>query len=213
MQELKSCPFCGAKASIQRYSSGTSGPKCAVWCDACHVGTSWLHGDDGEERVVAEWNRRTSVAARELDVEAERPAEIDLPGGATLRYEARITGAPGWLLYNSKKGNLIRAMSLNEVELIEASLAAGAARSAAQGIQPESAPVSTEQAGDARDAARYRHIKADNHRCADNTFCLFLDLDGNLLPVASADMDAEIDAAMLEAAPSPNNSPVGGKSD
>jgi len=73
----------------------------------------------------------------------------------------------------------------------------------------QAAPVSTEQAGDARDAARYRHIKADNHRCADNTFCLFLDLDGNLLPVASADMDAEIDAAMLEAAPSPNNSPVG----
>lgn len=62
---------------------------------------------------------------------------------------------------------------------------------------PERAAAPAEQAegADKRDAERYRHIKADNRKSADNTFCLFLDLNGNLLPVASADMDAEIDAA------------------
>ena len=139
------------------------------------------------------------VAARELDVEAERRGLTDEQIEEFCKSRGARWNGDYWIIEDADLHPLIRA-----------------ARSAAQSTAPSNsaefdgiAPVSTEQAGDARDAARYRHIKADNHRCADNTFCLFLDLDGNLLPVASADMDAEIDAAMLEAAPSPNNSPVG----
>ena len=138
-EELKPCPFCGAKASVQRYSSGTGGPKCAVWCDACHVGTSWLHGDDGEARVVAEWNRRAPVAARELDVEAELRDALEVYA-ESYDMMARMKGGSSTVACTSVAYDIRRNMVDAVLQVVRA------AHSAAQ----STAPVSTEQAGDAR---------------------------------------------------------------
>lgn len=67
-------------------------------------------------------------AQQPAPLQQSRPTVIKLPGYSTLRYEARTTGEPGWLLYGGSN-NLIRAMNLAEVELIEAALAS---RGAAQ---------------------------------------------------------------------------------
>lgn len=102
---------------------------------------------------------------------SERPTEINLPGYVTLRYEARTTGDPGWLLYDPSN-RLVRAMKLAEVELIEASLTAGAARQGGVTCDKSGSDIAAEgatRAGETpaelgrqvaanRDAARYRWL-------------------------------------------------------
>ena len=57
-EELKCCPFCGGKADPQRFGNRDGGASYAVWCNSCHISTPWMHGDDGEQRAIATWNRR-----------------------------------------------------------------------------------------------------------------------------------------------------------
>jgi len=54
---------------------------------------------------------------------AGRPQQITLPWGETLRYEARTTGEPGWLLY-SRDEKLISGLSRPDVGMIEATISA-----------------------------------------------------------------------------------------
>ena len=98
--------------------------------------------DDGEgayeyvQRLSYELGQSDAIAASRRATTV-RPTEIALSEGATLRYEARTTGAPGWLLY--AHGKLLRALSLDDVEVIEATIAATNAATPA--------PASAGQAG------------------------------------------------------------------
>jgi len=193
-EELKPCPFCGAKASVQRYSSGTGGPKCAVWCDACHVGTSWLHGDDGEARVVAEWNHRAPAAVRELDVEAERPGSHHL----TMENVAAVIKD----LREIADGTTERSIYSRDWVVYSGVLALIIEWLAARRAAP--APVSTEQAGDAQ-SVRNAALEAAASLC--DRFAT-----RDMHPAECAGAIRMMKKALNEmAAPSPNNSPVGGK--
>lgn len=69
--------------------------------------------------------RPAGPAVGDALVASKKPTEIKLPGYVSLRYEARTTGEPGWLLYDPSN-RLVRAMNLAETELIESSLHAHA---------------------------------------------------------------------------------------
>jgi len=233
-EELKPCPFCGAKASVQRYSSGTGGPKCAIWCDACHVGTSWLHGDDGEARVVAEWNRRAPVAARELDVEAERREFEAFLGRPMMNpeqpshYNGRDVRAAweSWQAsaarFRAESGNTKPEQSGISRELAEAApvsteQAVDAHKCTTTGVDGQkNVEVSTEQAGDA-----WIDLKQRKPRDWEK---VLVSLDNGTVTVgmrgsmgwhweeSDAPEDAEATATHWKpwpVAPSPNNSPVG----
>ena len=67
--ELKTCPFCGSEAEIERY--GTRRQSTIYQCTSCgcqlETGEEWGHG--------ADWNKRTtSLAAQDGLVEALRNA-------------------------------------------------------------------------------------------------------------------------------------------
>jgi len=137
---------------------------------------------NSEFRIVADDGTR--VAARELDVEAER-----------LEFEAHAKSK--WYAHGLESFSAISGeYTYDEAQAAwEAWLAA---RSAAQGTQADSAPVSTEQAGDAQ-SVRNAALEAAASLC--DRF-------------AARDMHAAECAGairMMKAAPSPNNSPVGGK--
>jgi len=71
---------------------------------------------------------------------ADRPQQINLPGGETLRYEARTTGEPGWLLYN-RDGKLLSGLSRPDVGMIEATIDAALAAPHGSAAPTEAAPT------------------------------------------------------------------------
>jgi len=137
------------------------------------------HGQAYQSQWLADLLAATPVAARELDVEAERRefdayvAECQTPS---------ITGED-WSPLDIRKAWLVWQ--------------ARAARSAAQ----STAPVSTEQAGDAWQVVP-KEMTMDMHVAFAEVWF------SKVRPIDDHDMQ-DAYAAMLEAAPSPNNSPVG----
>lgn len=145
------------------------------------------------------------ASARELDVEAERPVFDDPirlgedPYKEMQPYFKKIRNAAPGLEYAIAVGELIAWMNdrINKAER--------AARSAAQ----STAPVSTEQAGDAPAAHLYEWIGEEGSR-----------KKGDLIARTQSELGGNIDlyphcwkrvGALIQVAPSPNNSPVGGK--
>lgn len=51
--ELKSCPFCGGKAEIERY--GNRRQSCIVVCTQCGCR---LEGSDEDDESGSQWNKR-----------------------------------------------------------------------------------------------------------------------------------------------------------
>ena len=183
---------------------------------------------------------RALIVARELDVEAERRefevwARNEWPDGSLAGSD--IAGA-GWYYFDDRANDFWQCWQ------------ARAARSATQGTQPESAPVSTEQAGDAwisvedqlpekeclaayatpsgkvrlirAKYARKFQIEAEGDDCEteynedDDTFYIkegWLECIDNWGEYSSCYVVEGIVTHWmpLPAAPSPNNSPVGGK--
>lgn len=154
---------------------------------------------------AATYEVASTVAARELDVEAERPVFDDPirlgedPYKEMQPYFKKIRNAAPGLEYAIAVGELIAWMNdrINKAER--------AARSAAQ----STAPVSTEQAGDAPAAQLYEWIGEEGSR-----------KKGDLIARTQSELGGNIDlyphcwkrvGALIQVAPSPNNSPVGGK--
>lgn len=99
--------------------------------------------------------RRAAPARVEAAPKAAHMQEITLPDGASLRYEARTTGEPGWLLYG-RSNNLIRAASVADVEIIEATISAARSAQPAQACSAQVAsavPLSEHNARFAIDGA------------------------------------------------------------
>jgi Lar family restriction alleviation protein len=84
-EELAGCPFCGGTPASQRFGNRDGGASYAVWCDSCHISTAWMHGDDGEQRAIAAWNRRAAPAAgtvKDVDLPPlPRPLPLGWSGG------------------------------------------------------------------------------------------------------------------------------------
>jgi len=186
-EELKPCPFCGGPAELRKtpnmYMVECANAGCGSNPDVLQI----LKQD-----AIAAWNCRAPVAARELDVEAERLQTFE----QWWATPTTSTAAPYTFMHEQSA----RAAWL-------------AARSAAQSL---SAPVSTEQAGDA-----WIDLKQRKPRDWEQ---VLVSLDNGTVTVgmrgsmgwhweeSDAPEDAEATATHWKpwpVAPSPNNSPVG----
>ena len=175
------------------------------------VPDAWMVGIDVfKTRAQAERNVRDPdlapiplyrpVAARELDVEAERRRLTDEQIEEFCKSRGARWNGDYWIIEDADLHPLIRA-----------------ARSAAQGTQPKSAPVSTEQAGDAWQPIETAPEDMKSRLYLVGGFCVqgFVDAGGVL------NVQSEISPHWrkmrgkpthwmpLPLAPSPNNSPVG----
>ncbi len=166
------------------------------------VGMAWLK-EHAPERLVQ------PIAARELDVEAERREPPTLP-----RYLLDMIGEYG----------MARTDSVGQLEVQHRweTLIGGIKRyasdfaSTAQGTQADSAPVSTEQAGDARE--QVQHVTWMVGRRVGRTHALAQQIIDNLSDEAKARTsygnirDVLDTVHKMSRAPSSNNSPVGADS-
>lgn len=130
-EELKPCAQCGGDAQTDFIEGETY----IIECYQCGMRTGW---EDSPEDAIAAWNRRAPVAARELDLEAER-----------RRSQTRMgpqgdDPIPAWWynLHAAAEALADHGCEANAVDV----------RDIANNLLDQAAPVSTEQAGEKRDA-------------------------------------------------------------
>lgn len=93
--ELKPCPFCGGKASIDRGSNGTlkgiACQECFLVMEAANVYPKWHTLDD----LIARWNARADRTCR-FELEEDREKLAEKAGCGTGEFVTQDMPQPLW---------------------------------------------------------------------------------------------------------------------
>lgn len=111
-EEIQCCPFCGGDAASQRFGNRDGGASYAVWCNACHISTPWMHGDDGEQRAIAAWNQRES----KQNSSSNSSSNCAAPAAGTEKDAERWRAWKNWWRDSSSSDGALPAQVLADLD-------------------------------------------------------------------------------------------------